>query len=470
MKRLAAMARGALVAAALVAIVALGRTDPQRPSGPSRDPASRATPANAQVVRIGGAHYVSMAGLARLLGGVRRWRADLRQLEFVAGEQTLLLAVDNPYVVAGEKTWRLEAPVRSLGGDVVAPMGVLELIPVDSTREQLTWDSAGARVRRVLRAGAPPRWQRSGTTETLIWTTARSEEASVVARDLAHFRISIPGASGVGLDSLGADALVRTVRTSRAADEREVELVISPRAKGWRLQREVEPGRVVWSVSTESRPGDERFAIPTSAGSRKLECIVLDPAHGGEDAGARAGGMAEKDAVLSLARELRVELVRRGVPRVQLTRDEDVERTREQRAEAANRARPDVVLVLHVDGWTTPRARGVTLYVPKSAEPSAAGDRTLRWSRWDRAAGAHAADARAVADVLARTMESRSLGPVRITDRAHSGLVGVDAPVVVAECATWTSPSDRARLSSGDGVRETVRALADALMEWSRGE
>src|SRR5688572_9465840 len=62
--------------------------------------------------------------------------------------------------------------------------------------------------------------------------------------------------------------------------------------------------------------------------------VVIDPGHGGRDPGAVSvsGSVAEKQLTLTLARELRDRLVKRGRVRVALTRDSDRFMTLEERA------------------------------------------------------------------------------------------------------------------------------------------
>lgn len=458
--------RGALLAVALGAVAAA--TPAPRP-GPRPTPAPRARVETAAVVRIAGTDYVSVGDLARLTGGVRRWRADLRRLELGVSDASFTFVVDNPYVVAGDRTWRLEAPVRSLGGDVLAPLGVLALLPADSLVAPLVWDSAGARVRRGVPPRSAPRWETEGDGEWLTWDTDAGASAQVLSRVRRNFRLRVPGGSAAGLDSFPAGALMRRVRASRDLGDAVVELSLSPEAESFRLESDP-GGRVRLRLARRAGPGDERFGAEANAGPRVLSTIVLDPAHGGADGGARAGGRVEKDIVLEIARELRGEIERRAIARVVLTREADEGVTRERRAETANRAHPDLVLSLHVDGWPTPRARGATVWcMPATPAPDEAGGRA-RWLPWRTAAGTHAADARALADAIVRTFEARGLGPVRVVERPHASLMGVASAALVVECATWTSPADRTRLGSTEGVRETARALTDAIAEWQRHE
>ena len=81
--------------------------------------------------------------------------------------------------------------------------------------------------------------------------------------------------------------------------------------------------------------------------------IVLDPAHGGTDPGARGqNGPIEKDVVLQFARAARLELVRQGY-RVVLTRDDDSNPSYDDRAAIANSYRDALFFSLHVSSTGT---------------------------------------------------------------------------------------------------------------------
>jgi N-acetylmuramoyl-L-alanine amidase len=76
--------------------------------------------------------------------------------------------------------------------------------------------------------------------------------------------------------------------------------------------------------------------------------IVIDPAHGGTDSGARGqDGIVEKDIVLQFARVARAELVRQGY-KVVLTRDDDSNPSYDDRASMANGYRDAIFVSLHV--------------------------------------------------------------------------------------------------------------------------
>jgi N-acetylmuramoyl-L-alanine amidase len=94
-----------------------------------------------------------------------------------------------------------------------------------------------------------------------------------------------------------------------------------------------------------------------------VRVIVIDPGHGGIDAGASTTGALEKDITLAIARKLRTTLQSRLGATVLLTRDSDVALTSEARAAVANNNRADLFISLHV-GYSANKAElGSSVYV-----------------------------------------------------------------------------------------------------------
>lgn len=93
---------------------------------------------------------------------------------------------------------------------------------------------------------------------------------------------------------------------------------------------------------------------PTSAAPQPspsqppLPVIVLDPAHGGTDTGARGeNGLAEKTIVLQIARTLQAQLLNHGY-HVVMTRTDDSDPSFDDRAALANSYRNAVYIAIHV--------------------------------------------------------------------------------------------------------------------------
>ena len=136
-----------------------------------------------------------------------------------------------------------------------------------------------------------------------------------------------------------------------------------------------------------------------------------------------------------------------------------------------SRARADLVLSLHFDGYVRPAARGATAWCP----PATYGERApagrpgvalpVEVLPWRDVATRHAVPARALAEAVRAALELDGLGPVRVRERLALPLLGVNAPGLVLECATLTSPADRARVTSPEGLRALAASLATAVAE-----
>jgi N-acetylmuramoyl-L-alanine amidase len=89
--------------------------------------------------------------------------------------------------------------------------------------------------------------------------------------------------------------------------------------------------------------------------------IVIDPGHGGPEAGNTYGETTEADLVFDIASRIEGRLAAAGAT-VYLTRGRNQNPTAAERTAFANQARADLFLSLHVDGHHSEHARGVAGY------------------------------------------------------------------------------------------------------------
>lgn len=451
--------------------VALALTGATAVPGPDALPA--ATALQAPVRMIDGVESVGASDLARLLSASKYWRADVRKLLLRAPGFRLTFTEDVPFVVIDARTVALPTPVRSRGGELQIPVSILLELPVDSSRTRLVLDPVAKVVRASPRGGyvSAPRVRVQGGITRIEVPCERPEAASVFARGRARFRVRVPGALVEALpDSLPDGGLVLDLRSGPATGAVTFELAIEGSAQSFRLVPG--PGRLTLEFSTLAQPGWERFAPAAPAGPRVVRMIVLDPGHGGGDAGAVHGDIQEKHLTLAIARRLAPELQRRLGCRVVLTRADDRSLTQHERAERANRERADLVISIHVDAFPSPRAAGVRAWVPPAtmAEPDRVSPRLLTLLPWRDAAAEFAVTSRSVAEAVTGLLELRGMGPVQVRERMPVALLGVHAPGMMLECGVLTSPEDRARLASDEGIAQLAGVIADGVLAWQRDE
>jgi N-acetylmuramoyl-L-alanine amidase len=175
--------------------------------------------------------------------------------------------------------------------------------------------------------------------------------------------------------------------------------------------------------------------------------IILDPAHGGTDSGARGQtGAIEKDVVLQYARVVRGELERQGF-RVVLTREDDSNPSYDDRASVANAYRDAVFVSLHVSSTGAPGSARVYYYRfgsspsgPSSSRNTAAATNSSPAASlvpWDEAQIPHIEMSHRLADALQGELAQRFGGSAATAAAvAVRGLRSVGSPAVAVELSS----------------------------------
>ena len=417
--------------------------------------------------------------LARLLGATKFWRSDVRKLVLRAGNHRIQLTVDNPFVLIDDSTIRLPAAVLSRAGELQIPVALVDSLPQESALARLLYDPGRNVVIQVPASGVvgTPQIAIDADGTRLWFPVDGSTEVVVLSRSRAHFRVRFDGFFVGSLpDTLPEASLVRAVRTISTVTGSGFELDLVPWSEGYRVVREPSAGRVGLLFRDRADESLDAFARQGPPGPRPLRVVVLDPGHGGSDAGVSVEGAVEKDLTLALAMLLRDEIARRLSARVVLTRDDDRDLSVDERAQRANRVRADLVLSLHFDGFGSPQARGVTAYcppaVPGSAglSPPAATEASPLLLSWRDVAIRHAVASRELAEDVLAALELRAQGPTRLREVLPYTLLGVNAPGLMIECATLTFQADRARVTQRPGLAELAATIVDGLEAYGRGE
>ena len=128
--------------------------------------------------------------------------------------------------------------------------------------------------------------------------------------------------------------------------------------------RAAEPPAPVAEIKPEAKPAEVAKAEPKSRNQvARLVTIALDPGHGGEDPGAVGGsGTYEKTVVLAIAKRLKAKIDAEPNMRAMLTRDSDFFVPLHVRVQKARRVEADLMVSIHADAFTTPRARGSSVF------------------------------------------------------------------------------------------------------------
>jgi N-acetylmuramoyl-L-alanine amidase len=219
-------------------------------------------------------------------------------------------------------------------------------------------------------------------------------------------------------------------------------------------------------------------AQPAPRGDGPL--VVLDPGHGGTNAGApgAVAGVHEKQVTLALAFELERRLIERGVA-VALTRRDDRYLTLRQRSARANELGADLFISLHVNATPDHSHRGYETFVlsPRAVDidaralrvedgasrPGVDPEVALLLDEVERGAVQESAAELAVALQQALREVRGADGDRGVRQEAHHVLLGATMPAVLVEVGFIDHPLEGRELLD-PAVRDQIAdALADAI-------
>jgi N-acetylmuramoyl-L-alanine amidase len=186
-----------------------------------------------------------------------------------------------------------------------------------------------------------------------------------------------------------------------------------------------------------------------------LNIVVLDPAHGGTDLGARGtGGIHESDIVLEFAAQVRTALESQGFQVVQ-TRQGNANPSFDDRSALANAQRGAIFVTLHIASTGVPGTARV--YVMNDMAPASDATGLIPW---DRAQGPFVSLSRKLGDQVQALLAQRFKGsPAAAQTASVRQLRTTAAPAIAVEVSSVTV-EDRVQLD------HMAPGLADAI---SRG-
>ena len=192
--------------------------------------------------------------------------------------------------------------------------------------------------------------------------------------------------------------------------------------------------------------------------------VIVDPAHGGADAGARGStGITESEVVLSYARLLRISLESQGL-RVILTRQANDDPSFDDRSRTANAQRGDIFITLHVSSTGQPGT--VRVYSMPRIATSQGASAAPRGGLlpWDRAQFNFMDQSRRLAELIQIQMAQRFRGSSETPFEAPvRQLRTVGAPAVAIEVSSVSVPDKSTLDQMGPGLADGIARAVSAF-------
>jgi N-acetylmuramoyl-L-alanine amidase len=236
-----------------------------------------------------------------------------------------------------------------------------------------------------------------------------------------------------------------------------------------------------------ARPAPTEPTVVDLGGPPAVRTVVLDPGHGGAEAGVVGpGGTREKDYVLELARRIKAAIEARLGLRVLLTRDSDEAVPVDRRTSLANNNKADIFVSLHANASLDPATSGAQVLALNGAHyqgrPEAArtpelpvpvvtgGSREIELVPWDLAQMPFTDASARVANILARRLAERRVPMYGVPAAALPlrPLVGANMPAVMLEVGFLSNPADEKALNGQTVSNAIVEAVVDTVSEVRR--
>ena len=222
-----------------------------------------------------------------------------------------------------------------------------------------------------------------------------------------------------------------------------------------------------------------------------MRTVVIDPGHGGADAGSRsASGLEEKQVTLAVAQRLKGMLESRFGLRVTLTRDSDTDVAIDRRAALANNNKADLFISLHANGSPIPAMRGWQVQSLDPAEYGTGGGAQLGGADSDESVPVVGGGLRVIGTVPWRLAQiphadrSSQLGGLLAARLSEAGLppqaapflqaplrvlVGANMPAILVEMGFLTNPADAELLGSSAFQGAVAEVLVSIISELRGG-
>ena len=233
--------------------------------------------------------------------------------------------------------------------------------------------------------------------------------------------------------------------------------------------QELKASGTVTAINVNDQPGGYEVKIsnvvaPVELPSARSYTIYIDPGHGGVDSGASYGGVQEKNLTLSVANQLKANLIQLGY-QVLMTRTADYNVDfKTERSKMANQSNADLFISIHFNatGLASSNATGIETY----------------WYQYDPEyqpkinAAMHNDPTRlAESEILANQVQTSLISETGAVNRGvrrdtFAVLRETAIPAIVVELGFMSNPSDLQKIKEDAYQTKLANALAQGIDNW----
>src|SRR5436305_10783376 len=213
-------------------------------------------------------------------------------------------------------------------------------------------------------------------------------------------------------------------------------------------------------------PFSPRLVVPHHKKAEPFALVILDPGHGGQDSGAIAGGVLEKDLTLDIAQRVGRLLDAQGMMTL-LTRNGDSYVSLGDRARLINRADNAVVVSIHLNDGLRPDVSGIETYF--AAQQATGIPMIASWLPFlPKVANPRPnPESQSLAQFVQQQLVARTQAVNRGTKaQQFYVLANVRHPAVLVEGGFLTGKNDIGKLADANYREQLAVAISDGILKY----
>ncbi|MFQ5498578.1 MAG: N-acetylmuramoyl-L-alanine amidase [Candidatus Zixiibacteriota bacterium] len=310
--------------------------------------------------------YVSLSGLADILGGKTDWEIIGHQIRYTEDTLRFDFWIDSPFFRTGDSLKNLTLPARFRDGQLFVP--IYAFLPYfDRVHVQrITWE----RPSKTIRINS----EYFNVTDLAISSKANGLLVEIYLTGEMAYEIFVTEGNWLNVSIRDGRIAPRvgtrrdsrymySLKTHQLVQAGQISIRLKRNIEKWTHRIALDPPRIQISIADTGFQLDSSMSPAEIGPDDKIDLIVIDPGHGGSDYGAIGQrGTREKDVALNISREL-AKLIRKDKQfKVVMTRDRDKTLTLKQRADIANRSAADLFISIHANASLKTQVRGWNVF------------------------------------------------------------------------------------------------------------
>jgi N-acetylmuramoyl-L-alanine amidase len=309
--------------------------------------------------------YVSLSDVVETYGGSVSWNHLEKKTIWEVEGKDVIFTLFSPYVLVDTCVYNLIFEVKFIAGTMYLPQKTFPLLlqvikgekslekesspQVNSKRERYDIQdiTASQKLNGILieiQSSRPLKYDIFLSENN--WLNLTFFEATLNPKDFLDKKV--PG-------------IIDEIKAYQFENSAQLSMKVVPPFQIINSELKSDPQRI--QISLEDTTKKSIYSQNSSPKENKIDVIVIDPGHGGQNLGAVGPkGLKEKDITLDIAKRLEKLLQKEKDLKVVLTRTEDVFVPLEQRGRIANQAGGDLFLSIHCNSAKRKNASGSEVY------------------------------------------------------------------------------------------------------------